>query len=125
MTNTASRAGLALLGTALLALLAGVALPQGKPHAGRDLLLFAGFALPLEAFALVGERLLHPREAVDLASHFARATRKRAGIGNQEGRLDAADFDEERSEQAGGILARRPAGVFDLERREIVEMRHP
>ena len=37
---------LALLAATLLLLLSGAALPQGRPHAARDLLVFAGLALP-------------------------------------------------------------------------------
>jgi len=65
---------------------------------------------------LVGERLLHPRQAVDFASHFARATRQGARLGGQEGRVDAADLDEERAERGGGVVARRPPRVLDVER---------
>jgi hypothetical protein len=42
----AARPALALLSAALLLLLSGAALPQGPPHAARDLLVFAGLALP-------------------------------------------------------------------------------
>src|SRR5208337_1803589 len=85
----------------------------------------ATFAQPLEAFALVGKRLLHPWQAVDLASHFARARGERVGVGDQEASIDAADFNQERAQRGDGVLAREPAGVVDFQGREIVEMRDP
>lgn len=41
-----SRAGLSLLAAAAVALFSGIALPQGKEHARRDLLLFLAAAIP-------------------------------------------------------------------------------
>src|SRR5262249_31093647 len=54
-------------------------------------------AQPPQALALIGERPLGPRAAIDGALDPVRAAVERIGVGDQEGHVDAPDLLEQRS----------------------------
>src|SRR6185295_11279546 len=72
-------------------------------------------AQPLEALPLIRERPLGPRASIDDALDELGAPVERGGVGEEEGRVDAADLGEERTQRRRGDVAREPVCVPWLE----------
>src|SRR5262245_50320823 len=78
-------------------------------------------AQPLQALALVRERLLHPRPAVDRALDLLGAARDRVGVREQERRVDAAGLGEQRAQRSRDRVARDPTDEARLEPGEVLD----